>query len=94
MCRRPVSVMRRPFLLRGPRGIGCLRNLQTLRERVESGAQRGYFLLLPVHHVTELDVGVLQERNFDFNPLDFFAVHNASVTNPQRNARPSCPTNN
>lgn len=91
VCRRTVSVMRRPFLFGGPRGIGRLRNLQTLRERVESGTQRGYFLLLPIHNVTELDVGVLQERNFGFNPFDGFAVHNASVTNPRRNARPSCP---
>ena len=88
-----VSVMRRALLLRGP-GIGRLRDLQSLRERIEAGMQRGYLLLLPVHDIAELDIGVLQERNFGLDPLDFIAGHAASVTNPQRRARLSAATNN
>ena len=86
--------MRRPLLLRSPRGIGRLRRLYSLRERIESGTQRGYLLLLPVHDIAELDVGALQERNFRLDPLDFFAGHYDSVTNPQRHARLSAATNN
>jgi hypothetical protein len=94
MRRRPVSVMWRSFFFGGPGGVGRLGDLQTLRQRVESGTQSCYLLLLPVHRVTELHVGVLQERNFGFEPLDFFAGHNVSVTNMQRNGCPSCRTNN
>jgi hypothetical protein len=75
--------MRRPLFLRSSRRKGCLRRLYPLRERVESGAQRDYFLLLSVHDVAELDVGSLQERNFRFNPLDFFAGHTDSVADQQ-----------
>ena len=75
--------MRRPLFLGSSRGVGRLRRGYSLRERVESGAQRGYLLLLSVHDIAELDVGALQERNFRFNPLDFFAGHNDSVADQQ-----------
>src|SRR6201999_701897 len=81
--RRPVSVMRRPLFLGSSRGVGRLRRGYSLRERVESGSQRGYLLLLSVHDIAELDVGALQERNFRFNPLDFFAGHIDSVADQQ-----------
>jgi len=86
--------MRRPLLLRGPRGIGRLRDLQSLRERVEAGTQCGYLLLLAVHDIAEFDIGVLQERNLGFNPLDFIAGHTTSVTNLQWRARLCAPPNN
>jgi hypothetical protein len=75
--------MRRPLFLGSSRGIGRLRRGYSLRERVEPGAQPGYLLLLSVHDIAELDVGALQERNFRFNPLDFFAGHNDSVADQQ-----------
>jgi len=72
--------MRRPLLLGRPRRIGCLCRLQPLREHVESGAQRSYFLLLPVDDIAEVGVGALQERYFCFYPLDCIAAHSDSVT--------------
>jgi hypothetical protein len=89
-----VSVVRRPLFLRGPRGIGRLRGVQTLRERVESASQRGYVLLLSVHDIAELDVGALQERNFRFDPFEFFAGHTDSLTVPRQDTRVSRATNN
>lgn len=78
-----MSVMRRPLFLRRPRGIGRLRSVNSLRQRVESGAQSVDLLLLSVHDIAQLDVGALQERDFRFNPLDFFAGHNDSVAHQQ-----------
>jgi hypothetical protein len=75
--------MRRPLIFRRSGGIGRLRGFYPLRERIEPGAQRGNLLLLSVHDIAELDVGALQERNFRFNPLDFFAGHNDSVADQQ-----------
>jgi hypothetical protein len=79
--------MRRPFFFRSPRRIGCLRGIDSLRERVEPGAQRAYLLLLPVHDIAELNVRALQERDLGFNPLDFIAGHSDSVTNPRARRR-------
>ena len=76
----PVSVMRRPLLLGSPGNIGRLRDLQSLRERIEASMQCIDLLLLSVHDIAELDVGALQERNLGFNSLDFIAGHTASVT--------------
>src|ERR1700742_4928197 len=74
--------MRRPFFFRGPRGIGRVCRVDSLPKRVESGAQGVDLLLLSVHDIAQLDVRALQERNFRFNPLDFFAGHNDSVLKP------------
>jgi hypothetical protein len=79
--------MWRPLLFRGPRRKGRLRRLDPLRERVEAATQRRYFLLLPIDDIAELDIGALQERNLGFDPLDFFAGHFDSVTNPRLSAR-------
>jgi hypothetical protein len=77
-----VSVMWRPLLLGSSHRFGCLCGVQPLRERIESRTQRRDLLLLPVHDITQFDIGVLQERYFRLEPLECIAVHSDSVTIP------------
>ena len=72
--------MWRPFLFRSPLGLRCLRRLDSLRERVNSRAQRLNFLALLIYDIAQFDIGALQERYFRFEPLDCVAVHIDSVT--------------
>jgi hypothetical protein len=76
--------MWRAFLFRRPRSLRRLRRIESLRERIESCAQRPYLLLLPIDDIAELDVGALQERHFCLDPLDCIAGHAHSLTNPVR----------
>jgi hypothetical protein len=61
--------MWRPLLFRRPHSFGCLSRLDSLRERVNSRAQRLNFLALLIYDIAQFDVGALQERYFRFEPL-------------------------
>jgi hypothetical protein len=82
--------MWRPFLFRRPLGLRCLRRLDSLRERVNSRAQRLNFLALLIYDIAQFDIGALQERYFRFEPLDCVAVHIDSVTIIGRARRAAC----
>jgi hypothetical protein len=74
------SVVWRPLLFGRPHRLSRLRSVKPLRERIDARAQHLQLLLLSVHHVAQLDVGALQERNLRLNPLEVVAVHFDSVT--------------
>jgi hypothetical protein len=72
--------MWRPLLFRRPHSFGCLSRLDSLRERIDSRAQRLNFLALPIYDIAQFEVGALQECQFRFQPLNCIAVHFDSVT--------------
>jgi hypothetical protein len=75
-----VSIMWRPLLFRRSHSFGCLSRLDSLRERIDSRAQRLNFLALPIYDIAQFEVGALQECQFRFQPLNCIAVHFDSVT--------------